>query len=72
MAVGAGGGPNRQGHRHPGDEIINQLIAGMVEVRFQTLLADLPDPMLGVDRQGSILFANPQAERLFGHPRADL
>lgn len=72
MAVSAEGGLDRQAHRHPGDEIINQLIAGMVEVRFQAFLADLPDPMLGVDRKGSILFANPQAERLFGRPRADL
>jgi PAS domain S-box-containing protein len=65
-------GVDRSAHRHPGDEVIKQLIAGMVEIQFQSFLADLPDPMLGVDRHGIVRFANPQAERLFTRPRAEL
>src|SRR5258708_6494244 len=56
----------------PGDAMIQYLIDSMVELRFQGFLTDLPDPMLGVDRGGTVQFVNGQAERLFGCPRSDL
>ena len=56
----------------PGDALIERLIADTVELRFERFLAGLPDPMLGVDRQGAVRFANAQAERLFGRPRAQM
>jgi protein-histidine pros-kinase len=31
-----------------------------------------PDAMIGVDARGVVVLVNAQAERLFGHPRADL
>jgi PAS domain S-box-containing protein len=39
---------------------------------FEQLLEAAPDAMLGVDAGGAIVFANAQAERLFGYPRAEL
>ncbi|HEU5002973.1 MAG TPA: ATP-binding protein [Actinomycetota bacterium] len=56
----------------PGDALIERLIADTVELRFERFLAGLPDPMLGVDRQGVVRFANAHAERLFGRPRSQM
>jgi PAS domain S-box-containing protein len=42
------------------------------EARFRGLLDAAPDAMIGVDGPGRIVFANAQAERLFGYPRAEL
>ena len=39
---------------------------------FEQLLEAAPDAMIGVDAAGSIVFANGQAEMLFGYPRAQL
>jgi signal transduction histidine kinase/ActR/RegA family two-component response regulator len=62
----------RSARDRPGDAIIQRLIESMVELRFEGFLADLPDPMLGVDRGGFVRFVNAQAEHLFGRPRGDL
>jgi PAS domain S-box-containing protein len=62
----------RSARDRPGDAIIQRLIESMVALRFEGFLADLPDPMLGVDRGGFVRFVNAQAERLFGRPRGDL
>jgi PAS domain S-box-containing protein len=55
------------------------LVLGIVSAGARTarsaqrqLIESGPDAMVGVDRRGRIALANPQAERLFGYPRADL
>jgi diguanylate cyclase (GGDEF)-like protein/PAS domain S-box-containing protein len=55
--------------KRPGDVMIKSLIESMVELRFQSFLADLPDPILGVDGRGLVRFVNEQAEALFGCPQ---
>ena len=42
------------------------------EARFRTLAETAPDAILLVDEAGGILFANPAAENIFGHPLAAL
>jgi PAS domain S-box-containing protein len=42
------------------------------EARFHALLDSAPDPILGVDRDGRIVFANPQAHTVFGYGAAEL
>jgi protein-histidine pros-kinase len=42
------------------------------EERFRGLLDSAPDPILGVDRAGQIVFANPQTEKVFGYTPAEL
>lgn len=42
------------------------------EARFREILESAPDAMLVVDHGGRITMVNGQAERVFGHPRADL
>lgn len=37
------------------------------EVRFRQLLQAVPDAMVGADSTGKIIYANPQAEQLFGY-----
>jgi protein-histidine pros-kinase len=39
---------------------------------FSGLLESAPDPILGIDAAGRIVFANAQTERLFGYGRAEL
>ena len=64
--------PPRSPRDRPGDARIQFLIEASVEMRFQAFLEGLPDAMLGVDHRGTVCFANRQAEKLFGRPRADL
>ncbi len=40
--------------------------------RFVVLLETAPDALIAVDEAGEIVFANAQAERLFGYARAEL
>lgn len=40
--------------------------------KLQTILDSSPDAFLIIDRQGEIVFANPQAESLFGYPGGEL
>jgi signal transduction histidine kinase len=42
------------------------------EARFRTLLAKSPDPLIAVDREGIVTFANEEAAALFGAPVAQL
>jgi len=58
--------------QRPGDATMLALIEAMVDLRFQRFLEDLPDTMLGMDREGGVRFANLAAETLFGRPRHDL
>lgn len=58
--------------QRPGDATMLALIEAMVDLRFQRFLEDLPDAMLGMDRDGGVRFANRAAETLFGRPRPDL
>src|SRR6266700_6647262 len=58
--------------QRPGDATMLALIEAMVDLRFQRFLEDLPDAMLGMDREGGVRFANLAAETLFGRPRHDL
>ena len=39
---------------------------------FRALFDTAPDAMIVVDRKGSVVLANPQAERLFGYERGEL
>ncbi|HEY5600019.1 MAG TPA: PAS domain S-box protein, partial [Candidatus Manganitrophaceae bacterium] len=42
------------------------------ETRFRALLEAAPDPIIIVDDQGRMMFANAQTERLFGYDRDEL
>jgi PAS domain S-box-containing protein len=42
------------------------------EQRFQRLLETAPDAMIVIDKEGKIVLANSQAERLFGYTREEL
>ncbi len=42
------------------------------DIGFEDLLEAAPDALIGVDPQGSIVFANTQAAGLFGYEREDL
>src|SRR5262249_23122365 len=42
------------------------------ETRFRTLVETASDAILTADEQGRILFANRAAEKIFGHPVADM
>jgi PAS domain S-box-containing protein len=45
---------------------------GVSEARFRNLLENAPDAMLIVDTEERIVLVNAEAEKMFGHPRADL
>lgn len=47
-------------------------VAERVAARFRDLLEAAPDPMLVVSSDGTIGFANGQAERVFGHSQVEL
>jgi PAS domain-containing protein len=49
---------------------ITERIAG--QRMFEQLLEAAPDAMVGVDRDGSIMLVNQQAERVFGYSRSEL
>jgi PAS domain S-box-containing protein len=42
------------------------------EERFRSLLESAPDPILGVNGDGRIVFANAQTEKVFGYRRAEI
>jgi PAS domain S-box-containing protein len=42
------------------------------EERFRGLLDSAPDPILGVDHEGRIVFANLQTEKMFGYERGEM
>jgi PAS domain S-box-containing protein len=42
------------------------------DLRFRAFLEAAPDPVMIVDREGSIVLVNAQTERLFGYPRNEL
>lgn len=52
-----------------GDAVMNRPLPGSV---FQSLVHFAPDGFFVVDRDGVIVFANAQAETLFGYSREDL
>lgn len=64
--------PALSAHNRPGDARIQFLIDATVEIRIQAFLEGLPDAMLGVDRAGTVRFANRQSETLFGRPLSEL
>ena len=42
------------------------------ELRYRSLVEELPDAVLGIDNNGTIMEVNPAAVRLLGRPPADL
>jgi protein-histidine pros-kinase len=46
--------------------------AGLVEARFGNLLESTPDAIVMVNVTGRVVMVNSQAERMFGHSRANL
>ncbi len=46
--------------------------AEVARAKFEGVLKAAPDPIVGVNDQGQILFANDQTERLFGYQREEL
>ncbi len=40
--------------------------------RFEGVLRAAPDPIVGVNQKGQIVFANDQTEKMFGYPREEL
>jgi PAS domain S-box-containing protein len=43
-----------------------------IQSRLDAILASAPDPMLSLDAQGDIVWANLRAEQLFGYPQSEL